>query len=171
MPGGAHGLGGVHQGGEDLVVRHRRELDGGILPAGPLVADRPGGDHQVPALDLQLDAPAGAGADKGVRTNGVELLQGDHRRGAADARRADGDFLPQKGPGVDVKLPVVGHMDGIVKVLGDDFAPPRVPREDAVAPHIPRGAADMELQGPFFLFHSVGSSLFCRWAWMRFRSR
>ena len=32
-------------------------------------------------------------------------------------------FSP-KSPGVDVKLPVVGHMDGIVKVLGDDFAPP-----------------------------------------------
>ena len=160
----AQGLGGVHQGREHLIVGHRRELNGGILPAGPLMADRAGGDDQVIALDLQLDPATGAGAYKGIPADGAELLQGDHRRRSPDARGADADLLPQQGAGIDVKLPVVGHMDGVVKIAGDDLTPAWVARQNAVPAHVPGGTLDMKLYGTLFLFHGVSSSLSCRWA-------
>ena len=49
--------GGVHQRGEHLIVGHGGELDGGILPAGALVADGAGGDDHVAAFTSSLMPP------------------------------------------------------------------------------------------------------------------
>ena len=116
VPGLAQVFGSLHQGSLHLIVGHGGELDGGVLPAGPLVADRAGGDHHIVALNGQGDAAAGAHPDEGVRADVVQLLHGDHRRGAADAGGADAHLLPQKGSGIGGVLPVALYLHRVIKV-------------------------------------------------------
>ena len=149
VAGLAHGTGGLHQGAGDAEVRHGGELYGGVLQAGVLKADGPGGHHDVPGLDVQVDAAAGAHPDKGVGPDGGQLLHGDGGGGAADARGAHGHLLPQERPGIDAVLPVLAHELGVVKERGDGFAPARVAGQDAVAAHIPGDAVDMVLSLQF----------------------
>ena len=146
LPGLAQILGRLGQGGEHLVVGHRRKLDGGVLPAGPLHTDGPGGHHHVPALDLQMDAAAGAHPHKGVRPKIAQLLHGDGRRGAADAGGHHAHRLAQEGAGVGDVLPVGLDMHRVVEVFGDLPAPPRVPREDAVPAHLAGETLDVKLK-------------------------
>ena len=129
----------------DPQVRHRRILDRRVFQAGVLKADGAGGHHDVAGLDVQVDAAAGAGADEGVRAAFVQLLHGDSGGGAADARGAGGDLLPQKGARPDVVLPVAGHLLRVVKQGGNGGDPAGVAGQDAVPAHIAGGAVDVEL--------------------------
>ena len=138
-------LGGLHQGIGHLEIRHRRELDGGVLPAGVLKPDGAGGHHHIAGLDVQGDAAAGAGADERVGAALVELLHGDGGGGAADAGGAGGDLLPQQGAGPDVELPVVGDLLGVIEQGGDGRDPARIAGQDAVAADVPLGTGNMEL--------------------------
>ena len=114
-----------------------------------LVANGPGGHHNVPGLDVHVDAAAGTRADEGVRAALVELLHGDGGGGPADAGGAGRHLLSQQGAGPDVVLPVIGHLLRVVKVGGDGGDPAGVAGKDAVAAHILGGTGDMEL---FFQF-------------------
>ena len=145
VEGEAQGPGGLHQSARHLEVRHRRELDGGVLPAGVLVPDGTGGHHHIAGLDLQGDAAAGAGAEEGVGPAFVELLHGDDGGGPADAGGAGGDFLALQRAGPDVELPVVRDLFGVVKQGGDGGDPARVAGQDAVAAHVAGDAADVVL--------------------------
>ena len=121
-----------------------------------LEADGAGGHHNVAGLHVQVDAAAGAGADKGVRAAFVELLHSDGGGGAADAGGAGRDLFSQKGAGPDVELPVVGHLVGVLKQRGDGGHPARVSGQDAVPAYVLRGTADMKLF--FKLLHEIHRS-------------
>ena len=145
VQGEAQLLGGLHQGVCHLEVRHRRELNGGVLPAGVLIPDGAVGYHHVAGLDVQIDTAAGAGADERVGTAFVELLHSDGSGGTADAGGAGGDLLPQQGAGPDVELPVIRDLLGVVKQGGDGRDPARVTGQDAVAADIPLSTGNVEL--------------------------
>ena len=145
VEGIAHCLGSVYQRIGDLPVRHGGKFDGGIFQAGVLKADGAGGHHNVAGLHVQVDAAAGAGADKGVRAALVQLLHGDGGRGAADAGGTGGDLFAQQRAGPDVELPVVGHLMRIVKQGGDGGHPARISGEDAIPAYVAGDAVNMKL--------------------------
>ncbi len=153
VPGLTQVFGGLDHGGLDLIITDGGELDGGILPAGALHADGPGGDDHIVGLDLQIDPPAGAHPDKSIHANGGKLLHGDGSRRPADAGGTDADLLPQKGAGVNGVLPVGMDKVGVVKISGDLLTPARISRQDAVTSHVPFPALDMELQ--FVFLHHI----------------
>ena len=146
VPGLAQVFGSLHQGTLHLIVGHGGELDGGVLPAGPLVADRAGGDHHIVALNGQGDAAAGAHPDEGVRADVVQLLHGDHRRGAADAGGADAHLLPQKGSGIGGVLSVALYLHRVIKVGCDLLAAAGITGQETVAAHVAGLTFDMKLQ-------------------------
>ena len=159
MQGQPQGPGSLSQAACHVKIRHSGELDGGVLRAGVFEADGAGGHHDIPGLHVDVDAAAGAGADKGIGAALVELLHGDGGGGAADAGGAGRYLLPQEGAGPNVVLPVIGHGMGVVKERRDGLHPAGVPGQDAVAAHVAGDAADMEL----FLhllhsFHSPGGN-------------
>ena len=149
VKGVAQGLGGPDQAVHDAEVRHGGELNGGVFPAGMFVAKGPGGHHDVPGLDIHVDAPAGAGTDEGIRAALVELLHGDGGGGPADAGGAGRHLLPQEGSGPDVVLPVIGHLLRVVKIRGNGGDPAGVAGKDAIAADILGCAGNMKL---FFQF-------------------
>ncbi len=146
VPGLPQGLGGLHQGGLHLVVGHGGELDGGVLPRGPLVADGPGGNDHIVALDLEGDAPAGAHPDEGMYADGVEFLHSDNRRGTANACGTDTDLLPQEGAGVGRVLAVGLDLSGLVKIGRDFLTAAGVPGQKAVPPYVPFLTLNMKLK-------------------------
>ena len=138
-------FGGLYQGAGDVEIGHGRVLDGGILPAGVLKADGPGGHHHVAGAHVQVDAAAGAHPDEGIRADVVQLLHGDGGGGAADAGGADGDLFPQQGAGIDGEFAVLGHKMGVVEQGRDLFAAAGVAGQDDVTAHVALHAVDMEL--------------------------
>ena len=110
------------------------------------MADRAGGDHHIVALNGQGDAAAGAHPDEGVRADVVQLLHGDHRRGAADAGGADAHLLPQKGSGIGGVLPVALYLHRVIKVGCDLLAAAGITGQETVAAHVAGLTFDMKLQ-------------------------
>ena len=145
VEGITHRLGSVYQCVGDLPVRHGGEFDGGVFQTGVLEADGTGGHHNVAGLHVQVDAAAGAGADKGVRAALVQFLHGDSGGGAADAGGAGGDLFTQQRAGPDVELPVVGHLMGVIKQGGDGGHPARISGEDAIPAYVAGDAVNMKL--------------------------
>ena len=129
----------------DLKVRHRGKFQRRVFPAGMLKANGAGGHHDVPRLHIQVDAAAGPGADKGIRTALVQLLHGNGRGGAADPRGAGGHFLSQQRAGPDIVFPVAGHLAGVVKQRRDGGHPSRIARQDTIASHVAGGTGDVIL--------------------------
>ena len=121
-----------------------------------LKPDGAGGDHHLPAADVQIDTAAGAHADKRMRPQLVQFLHGNGRRGAADPRGANGHLLSQKRAGVDGVFPVGYYETGVVKMRGDGCAASGIAGQDTVATHVALSAADMEL---FFQLLHGGSPL------------
>ena len=154
----AQRLGRLDQCGSDLEVRHRGVLDGGIFPAGMLKADRAGGDHNIAAADIQLNAAAGPYADKRVSADVVQLLHGDGGRGPADTGGADRDLLPQQRTGIDGVLAVLRNKMRVVEQLRDLFTAAGVAGKNNIAAHIAFGAVDMILL--FQLLHDISSSIY-----------
>ena len=109
-----------------------------------LKADRAGSHHDVPGLDVHINAPAGARADEGIRAALVELLHGDGGGGAADAGGAGRHLLSQQRAGPDVVLPVIGHLLRVVKVGGNGGDPAGVAGEDAVTADVVGGAGNVK---------------------------
>ena len=109
------------------------------------MADGAGGHHDVPGLDVYVDAAAGARADEGVRAALVELLHGDGGGGPADAGGAGRHLLPQQRAGPDVVLPVIGHLLRVVKVGGNGRDPAGIAGENAVAANVAGGTGNMTL--------------------------
>ena len=149
VAGLAHGPGGLRQSAGDAEIRHGGELDGGVLQAGVLKPDGPGGHHDVSGLDVQIDAAAGAHPDKGVRADGGQLLHGDGGGGPADAGGAHRHLLPQERPGINPVLPVLAHEPGVVEQRRDGLAAARVAGQDAVAAHVAGDAIDVVLSFQF----------------------
>ena len=110
-----------------------------------LKPDGAGGDDHIPGLHVQINAAAGAHPEEGIRADIMQLLHGDRGRGAANARGADGDLLPQEGAGVDGELPVAGDKVCIVKQGGYGLASARITGKDAVTAHIAGLAVNMKL--------------------------
>ena len=145
VAGLAHRLGRLNERIGNADVRHGRELNRRILPAGPLMADSAGGHHNISGLDLQIYAAAGADPDKCVRADGSQLLHGNGGGGASDARGADGDFLSQQRSGINCIFPVLAYQHRIVKQCRNGRTPARITGQNAVPTHIPLDAIDVKL--------------------------
>ena len=149
MEGITQGLSGPNQAVHDAEVRHGGELQGGVFQAGVLKPDGAGGHHDVPGLDVYVDAAAGACADEGVRAALVELLHGDGGGGPADTRGAGRHLLSQQRARPDVVFPVISHLLRAVEIRGNGGDPARVAGEDAVTADVASGTGNMKL---FFQF-------------------
>ena len=141
------------EGGGHGKIGDGGPLDGGVLPAGALHTDGPGGHHHVTAAHRQVDPPAGAHPDEGVGAQVGQLLHGDGGGGAANAGGDHAHLLPQQRSGVCDILPVGPDMDRVVKVPGDGLTPARIAGQDTVSPHLALGALDMKLPLPRLFVH------------------
>ena len=146
MPWLAQRPGRGHQGGLHRVIGHGGKFHWRILPGGPLMPDRAGGDHHIVAFHLQSDPTAGAYPHKGIRPQRVQLLHGDDRRGSADPGGTDAHPFPQKRPRIRGEFPVGGYLDRVVEIGGDLLTAARIARQDAVASYVSPAALNMELQ-------------------------
>ena len=149
-------MAGLHQGGGDGKVGDGRPLNGGVLPAGALHADGPGGDYHVAALDRQINSAAGAHPDKGMGPNISQFLHGNCGGGPPDAGGDHAHLLPQEESGPSDILPIGTHMDWTVEMLGDGLAPTWIAGENAVASHFPLSALDVKLFLSRLLIHNGG---------------
>ena len=152
VDGLAHTLSRCHQCIGDRQIRRCRKFNGRVLPAGTLLTDGGGGHHNIAGAHLEVDPAAGTHPDKCISPDITQFFHGDGGGWAADAGGAYRHRLPQKRAGVNCKFPVLAHQPGIIKQLRNGGAPPRVSRENTVAPHLSLGTADVKL--PFPLLHS-----------------
>ena len=146
---------GLAQSGSHVKIRHGGELHGSILQGGVLKANGARGHHHIPWLHSQIDAPAGPHPDEGVRADVVQLLHGNGRRGPANAGGADRDLFPQESAGVDIILPVHAHVNRLVKPLRNGLTPPRIPRQQTIAAHVPRNTMNVKLSTSILHVHHL----------------
>ena len=136
-------LGSLTKGESHVEVGNGGELDGGILKRGVLKANGTSGNDDVAGLDGKVDAAAGAGADKGVRAELVQLFHGDGGRGAADAGGADGDLFAEKRAGIRGVFAVARDEMRIIEKGSDGGAAAGVAGHDHIAADLTLGAVDM----------------------------
>ena len=133
----------------DVKIRHGRELDRRVLPAGALMAHRARCNDQVARADFLRNAAAGADPHEGVHADGGQFLHRDGGGGAADAGGGDGDLHAVQRAGIGGEFAVAPNEGAAGEVRRDFFASSGIAGEDAVCPHVAGRKRDVELPSCF----------------------
>jgi hypothetical protein len=119
-----------------LNVRHRRILNGRVLPSGSFHADCSACDHQITALYIQLHPAAGSYPDKGSCPASVQLFHSDGCRRPADSGGSHAHLHSIQTTGISHKLTAVCNKLRVVQKLCDQLTAFGVARQQDILSYI-----------------------------------
>ena len=121
-----------------LKICHCRILNRCIFPAGSFHADCSGSDHNITALDIQINSATCSNTHKCICTALHQFLHCNRCGWSANPGGCHTDLLTFQIACVGDKLPAVCHKFCILKMFCDLLTPLRISRQDHITPHIPR---------------------------------
>ena len=112
-------------------------------------------NDNVSGTNLGVDAAAGSHTDEGVCSDVVKFFHGNGGGRSSDACGANADGFAFQRSGINVELPVLTDVAGVLKAGGNGFAPPRITRKNDIMSDISFGTANVKLI--FEFLHDVTS--------------